>query len=149
MFLFKIIKLSSDPSWILESATWFSKKWSISYETYKNSMEESLTKQVPQWYIVVCDDKIIGGCGVIENDFHDRKDLTPNLCALYVEEAYRNQKVAGTLLDYVCKDMKERGIDRLYLLTNHTNFYERYGWEFECFVQGEGEEYLSRMYKHE
>ena len=28
----------------------------------------------------------ISGAGVIENDFHDRKDLTPNLCALFVEE---------------------------------------------------------------
>lgn len=30
--------------------------------------------------------------GVIENDFHDRKDLTPNVCAVYTEE-YRCQGV--------------------------------------------------------
>ena len=35
-------------------------------------------------------DKVIGGLGVIENDFHDRKDLTPNICAVYTEEEYRN-----------------------------------------------------------
>ena len=29
------------------------------------------------WYLCLDDDKIIGGLGVIENDFHDRKDLTP------------------------------------------------------------------------
>ena len=42
--------------------------------------------------------------GVIENDFHDRKDLTPNVCAVYTEE-YRCQGVAGSILIFVCKDM--------------------------------------------
>ncbi len=35
--------------------------------------------------------------------------------------------------------MKKYGIDTLYLITDHTSFYERYGWEFLCMVQGEGE----------
>lgn len=33
--------------------------------------------------------------GSIENDFHDRKDLTPNICAVYTEEAYRGRGIAG------------------------------------------------------
>ena len=44
--------------------------------------------------------------------------------------------------------MAERGIPTLYLLTDHTGFYERYGWEFYCMARGEGEERLSRMYRH-
>lgn len=32
------------------------------------------------------------------NDFHDRKNLTPNVCALYVEESCRNQGIADKLL---------------------------------------------------
>ena len=45
--------------------------------------------------------------------------------------------------------MGELGVDTLYLITDHTNFYERYGWEFLCPVQGDGEDHLSRMYRHE
>ena len=41
-----------------------------------------------------------GGAGVIENDFHDRKDLTPNVCAVYVEEHCRCQGIAGKLLEF-------------------------------------------------
>lgn len=85
---------------------------------------------------------------MIENDFHDRKDLSPNVCAVYTEEAKRGRGVAGALLDTVCTDMKERGIDTLYLVTDHTSFYERYGWEFLCMVQGDGEPQMSRMYIH-
>lgn len=42
--------------------------------------------------------------------------------------------------------MKNMGIDTLYLLTDHTSFYEKYQWKFLCMVQGEGEAELSRMY---
>ena len=53
---------------------------------------------------------------------HNRKDLSPNVCAVYVEERYRCQGIAGVLLNYVCRDMRERGINKLYLLTEHTSF---------------------------
>ncbi len=104
---------------------------------------------IPQWYIVVEGNKIIAGAGVIENDFHKRKDLTPNLCALYVEKEYRCQGIAGKLLDYVCNDMKAMGIETLYLITEHTSFYEKYGWKFLCMVEEEDEPKQIRMYVHE
>ena len=94
------------------------------------------------------EERIVGGIGVIENDFHDRKDLRPNVCAVYVEEDYRCRGIAGELLSFVCEDMKKYGIDTLYLITDHTSFYERYGWEFLCMVQGEGEPDMTRMYIH-
>ena len=86
--------------------------------------------------------------GVIENDFHDRKDLTPNVCAVYTESDFRRRGIAGALLQFVCRDTHEKGIDTLYLLTDHTGFYERCGWEFFCMAQGDGEEAPSRMYVH-
>ena len=94
------------------------------------------------------EDTIIGGLGVIANDFHDRKDLTPNVCAVYVEAEHRCQGIAGELLNFVCVDMASFGIDTLYLVTDHTGFYERYGWEFLCMVQGDGEPEKTRMYVH-
>ena len=113
-------------------------------------MEECLSAQnaVPQWYLAMDKEKIVGGLGVIQNDFHNRKDLTPNVCAVYTEKARRRNGIAGALLHYVCEDMKEKGIPTLYLLTDHTAFYERYGWEFLCMVQGDGEPEPSRMYIH-
>ncbi|MFG6393020.1 MAG: GNAT family N-acetyltransferase [Lachnospiraceae bacterium] len=132
------------------AANWFHKKWGIPLNAYQESIEESIKNEtaVPQWYIAVSDDKIIGGLGIIENDFHNRKDLTPNICALYVEEDFRCNGIAGRLLNTACKDMQEKGINTLYLVTDHTSFYERYGWEFLCMVQCDGETEMSRMYIH-
>lgn len=133
-----------------KAAQWFHEKWEVPLEAYKESIEACLKREnpVPQWYIAMDGETIVGGLGVIENDFHDRKDLTPNVCALYVEETYRGKGIAGKLLRCVCDDMKSKGIDTLYLITDHTSFYERYGWEFLCMVQGDGEPDLTRMYVH-
>lgn len=38
------------------------------------------------WYLCLCGKKIVAGMGVIENDFHDTKDLAPNVCAVYTEK---------------------------------------------------------------
>ena len=147
---YEIIRLTDKPKQLQTAAKWFHEKWGIPLEAYQESMQECLTDKnpVPQWYMAIEYGRIIGGLGVIENDFHDRKDLTPNVCAVYTEESYRCRGIAGALLRYVCADMKAQGIDTLYLVTDHTSFYERYGWEFLCMVQGDGEPDLSRMYIH-
>lgn len=147
---YEIARLTDRPEMKEQAAWWFHKKWNIPLEAYMESMEDCLKgmKPVPQWYMVLEGERIIGGLGVIENDFHDRKDLAPNICAVYTEEDRRGNGIAGALLNYACVDMKKKGIDTLYLITDHTSFYERYGWEFLCMVQGEGEPDMSRMYIH-
>ena len=147
---YKIIKLSNKQELKDEAAKWFHSKWGVPLEAYQESIEDSLKPEaaIPSWYVCLDNHNIIGGLGVIENDFHNRKDLTPNVCALYIEKDYRGQGIAGELLNYVCADMAEQGIYQLYLLTDHTEFYERYGWEFYCMVQGDGEPNQSRMYIH-
>lgn len=147
---YTIVNLIDMPEIKERAAQWFHEKWGIPREAYLESMEESLSGKsaVPQWYLAIEDGRIIGGMGVIENDFHDRKDLAPNVCAVYTEADRRGRGVAGAVLNYVAEDMKARGIDTLYLITDHTSFYERYGWEFLCMVQGDGESEPSRMYIH-
>lgn len=147
---YRIIRLADNPEMKDELARWFHEKWGIPQEAYLESMEQCLAQKgpVPQWYAAMEDGRIIGGLGVIENDFHDRKDLAPNVCAVYTEPDWRGRGVAGALLQYVCADMREKGIATLYLVTDHTSFYERYGWEFFCMVQGDGELEMTRMYIH-
>ena len=131
------------------AAAWFHSKWGVPEEAYLKCMEAYLNHETEYgWYLCLDGGKIAGGLGVIDNDFHNRKDLTPNICALYVEEEYRCQGIAGRLLNIVVRDMKSKNITPVYLITDHTNFYERYGWEFLCMVQEEGEAGLIRMYMH-
>ena len=131
------------------AAAWFHEKWGVPTEAYLDCMNAYLNRETEYgWYLCLCGERIVGGLGVIENDLHDRKDLTPNVCAVYTEEADRCQGIAGRLLHMAVEDLRANGVSPVYLLTDHTGFYERYGWEFLCMVQGEGEPEPSRMYIH-
>ena len=147
---YSLVPLRERPDMLSQAAAWFHQKWSVPLEAYRESMGECLAGNgpVPQWYLALEGDRILGGMGVIPNDFHNRKDLAPNVCAVYTEEDRRGQGIAGALLGLTCRDMKQLEISTLYLVTDHTGFYERYGWEFFCMVQGDGEPELSRMYVH-
>lgn len=146
---YNYMTLREKPELREKAAQWFHDKWGVPTDVYLECMDAYVKGETEYgWYLCLDEDNIVGGLGVIENDFHDRKDLTPNVCAVYTEEAYRGQGIAGKLLNLVCKDMKEKGVATLYLVTDHTSFYERYGWEFLCMVQGDGEPEMTRMYIH-
>ena len=118
MNTYDIISLRFHPEWRVPAARWFQEKWEIPLEEYLTSIDESIrgTAPVPQWYIATDGELIIAGAGVIANDFHDRKDLTPNVCALYVEPELRRRGIAGHLLAHICKDMASKAITPLYLV---------------------------------
>ena len=147
--MLELITLRQQPERLEAAAEWFHSKWGAPEAAYRECMQAYLDGETEYgWYLCTDGQRIIGGLGVIENDFHDRKDLAPNICAVYVEEAYRCRGIAGRLLDTAVEDLRKKGISPVYLLTDHTGFYERYGWEFLCMAQGDGEEQLSRMYIH-
>lgn len=143
------ITLRERPELKSNAAQWFHQKWGVPVEAYLACMDAYLAKETEYgWYLCLDGNKIVGGMGVIENDFHGRKDLAPNVCAVYTEEDYRCRGIAGHLLNMVVEDMRSKGISPLYLVTDHVGFYERYGWEFLCMVQGDGEPDMTRMYIH-
>lgn len=147
---FGIVRITDRPELKEKAAQWFHEKWCVPYETYLESMEEAIAGKgaVPQWYLALDGGRIAAGMGVIENDFHDRKDLAPNVCAVFTEPDFRCMGLAGKLLAFVSDDMKSRGISTLYLVTDHDSFYERYGWEYLCPVTQDGDDKPSRMYVH-
>jgi len=92
----KYINLRDKPELKNAAAAWFHSKWDVPEQAYLDCMTAYLNRETEYgWYLCLNGDRIIGGMGVIENDFHDRKDLTPNVCAVYTEEAFRGQGIAG------------------------------------------------------
>ena len=143
------ITLRERPDLMDEAAQWFHDKWGVPVEAYRERMEAYLSGRTEYgWYVCLKGGRIVGGAGIIENDFHDRKDLAPNVCAVYTEETCRGRGIAGRLLNLAVENMRARGITPLYLVTDHIGFYERYGWEFLSMVHGDGEPGMTRMYVH-
>ena len=146
---YKFIALRENEQIKDAAASWFNSKWGVPKEAYLECMDSYLSGETEYgWYLCLFGDEIVGGLGVIENDFHDRKDLTPNVCAVYTDEEHRGNRIAGNLLDMAVEDLRKKGVSPVYLVTDHTSFYERYGWEFYCMAQGDGEEEMTRLYIH-
>ncbi|MBR3778407.1 MAG: GNAT family N-acetyltransferase [Clostridia bacterium] len=143
------ITLREQPQRKEQAAQWFHSKWGVPQKAYLECMDAYLSGDTEYgWYLCLNGEAIVGGLGVIENDFHDRPDLTPNVCAVYTEETHRKQGIAGHLLNMAVEDLRNKGTSPVYLVTDHIGFYERYGWEFLCMVQGDGEPDMTRMYIH-
>lgn len=141
------ITLRDAPQLMQKSAEWFNAKWGVPTSAYLECMQAYLGGQTELgWYLCLCDGQIVGGLGVIENDFHNRKDLSPNICAVYTESDHRGQGIAGNLLNMAVENLRQKGITPVYLVTDHTCFYERYGWEFLCMV--DSSDGTSRLYVH-
>ena len=146
---FKYITLREQSELLNIAAEWFHSKWGVPKEAYLKCMEAYLKHETELgWFLCLDGEQIAGGLGVIENDFHNRPDLTPNVCAVYTEESHRCQGIAGNLLNMAVEDLRSKGISPVYLVTDHTGFYEKYGWEFLCMAQGDGEPDMTRMYIH-
>ncbi|MBQ2062021.1 MAG: GNAT family N-acetyltransferase [Oscillospiraceae bacterium] len=146
---YQFITLRDHPDIKHAAAEWFHSKWGVPADAYLECMDSYLNRETEYgWYLCMDGERIIAGMGVIENDFHDRKDLKPNVCAVYTDEEYRGKGIAGRLLNMTVEDLRTKGITPVYLVTDHIGFYERYGWEFLCMVQGDGEPEMTRMYIH-
>ena len=129
------------------AADWFHSKWGVPREAYLECMEAYLKKETELgWFLCLEGDRIVGGLGVIENDFHKRKDLAPNIAAVYVEEKARMQGISRALLDHVCAECKAFGRAYAYLITTHTDYYEHCGFEFYTMVE-EDDGGMVRMYR--
>lgn len=143
----RYITLRDRPDLKETAAEWFSRKWGVPKEAYLRCMDDYLDHKTEYgWYFCLDNERIVGGLGVIDNDFHEREDLTPNVCAVYTEEEYRNNGIAGALLEKAVEDLRSKGISPVYLVTDHTGFYERYGWEFLCPVREKDGPSMTRLY---
>jgi len=128
----RIINVREHPEWIDQAADFFSTRWGIDKLLYEYSINASLSTKypVPRWYLMLRDDKIIGGCGLIDNDFMIRTDFCPWLCGLYIDPAERGQHLGEQLLEHSRVEATKLGFKKVYLNTDHVGYYEKYNWRY-------------------
>lgn len=130
----KIISIKENPEFMNQAIKYFQSKWASeeSMMVYEDSITHCTdpSKSLPQWYLLMNDEKVIGCAGLITNDFISRMDLYPWVCALYIEEEYRGNEHGAFLLEKAKTDAKNGGFNNLYLCTDHIGYYEKYGFEY-------------------
>lgn len=130
----KIITIKEHPEMLDTFITYFQKIWATetSKPVYSDCIRNSIDKNqlIPNWYLLMNDNEIVGCCGLITNDFISRMDLSPWLCALFIEKKFRGHAFGSLLIERIKKDVSEQGIKNLYLCTDHIGYYEKYGFQY-------------------
>ena len=128
----QIINIRECPQWLERAADYFSSRWNIDRQLYQNSINDSLRTDnaLPRWYLMLRDDNIIGGFGLIDNDFMVRTDLYPWMCALFIEPAERGKQLGEKLLRHSRYEAALLGFNKVYLNTDHVGYYEKYNWSY-------------------
>lgn len=129
-----IISIKKQPEYASIVIKYFQEKWASkdSLKVYEDCINNCIISNspLPQWYLLLNNDEIIGCAGLITNDFISRMDLYPWVCALYIEEKYRGNSYGSILLSEVKKDALNAGFKRLYLCTDHIGYYEHYDFNY-------------------
>ncbi len=132
----RIINIKKEPKYTEVAIKYFQEKWATddSKKVYEDSIKRSIIAKnpIPIWYLLMEEDRVIGCCGIVTNDFISCMDLYPWLSALYIEEDKRGKSLGKRLIDICIKEVKELSFNSIYLSTDHIGFYEKYGFEYIC-----------------
>ena len=115
-------------SWMYE---WWGKAEDYSYKEIECYMSHSMNeKRLPRTYAIYCDNELCGIYQFTLNDIDIRPDIYPWLANVFIDESHRGQGLSLILLDSIKHNAIECGFDEIYLFTEHTGYYERFGFEF-------------------
>ena len=132
----EIIPLSSRPELAQVCSNWSMKQWG--WHGVNSSAENSLkryqeraknTDSIPTTIVGLVNDTPAGMVNLVKHDAETRKDLSPWLAGVYVDENYRRLGYASKMIQIAHEEAKKIGIKKLYLATpDMEELYLKNGW---------------------
>lgn len=79
-------------------------------------------------FVALEGDEIAGYCTFSKTDCIPDVPYTPYIGYVFVGEAYRGCRLSQRLIDCAMEYARTLGFDRVYLVSDHVNLYEKYGF---------------------
>ena len=89
-----------------------------------------LCKENAKVFLLVENDEIISFCTYAMQDEIYAPDMFPWIGFVYTYEQYRGNHYFGKLLDYIITLAKKENHKNIYVSTNATGLYEKYGFKY-------------------
>lgn len=79
-------------------------------------------------FVVLYGDNIAGYCTLAQTDCIPNVTYTPYIGYVFVGEQYRGNRFSEKLIQFTLEYVKEIGFEKVYLVSDHINLYEKYGF---------------------
>lgn len=131
--MLKIVTAKECPGGIETAIDYIHKKWGNenNYAFYKDAIYFSSLpgKPLPQFFLLLKKEQIIGCSALISNDFISRHDLYPWLACLFIDQNERGNEYGKLLIEHTVEAAKQADFPNIYLTTSLEGYYEKYGWQ--------------------
>ncbi|UCB42273.1 MAG: GNAT family N-acetyltransferase [Dehalococcoidales bacterium] len=107
----------------------------------------STTKELPKCFMLSKENYIIGFYQLIEQELIERKDLSRWITCVFVDERERGKRLSSFLLEHGRAEAGKLGYSKVYLTTDHIQFYEKFGFReigLDKFIWGRP----TKIYEH-
>jgi len=102
--------------------------WSAGARLAK-TMEENVFSEWEGVFVTINDNgDIIGYCVFSKTDCIPNVEYTPYISFIFVEERYRGQRISEKMILTVINYAKELQFTEIYVVSDHINLYEKYGF---------------------
>lgn len=102
-----------------------------SWRAGKNLAKQMRENDFSDWervFAVLDEDSIAGYCTLKKTDCIPNVTYTPYIGFVFIGEAYRGGRLSEKLIFSALQYAKELRFDKVYLVSDHINLYEKYGF---------------------
>ncbi len=106
--------------------------YNCSWKAGKSLAKAMMNNDFKDWERVIVafdNNEICGYCTVAKTDCIPNLIYTPYIGYLFVDEECRGNRLSQKLIVYSMKYLKSIGFDKVYLVSDHENLYEKYGFK--------------------
>lgn len=126
----KLYSIRDHPEYIPAMLESLENHWPACMPWIKKHMEQVMATKgpLPDAYIAVENGAVVGGYTLAIKTilYSEKKGLW--IATLYVDPAYRGQHLSPQIIAHARRRGGELGFEKIYLASEHCNYYEKYGF---------------------
>ncbi len=105
--------------------------YDCSWSAGKNMARQMIANNFSDWervFAALDGNNIAGYCTLAKTDCIPDVPYTPYIGFMFVGEQYRGNRLSEKLINFSLEYANKSGFDKVYLVSDHINLYEKYGF---------------------